>query len=790
VVASFPDKGETAASGQPGNAQMPTSQGQEFQGQEFQGDEFLINNTTAENQGHATQTVLGNGDILVTWESGVRTDVPTDVDARILNPDGTVSAPDFVVSTTPGLPGAETATTLADGNALLTWSLGTETLAHVVAAQGHVGPEIVVSSGEPEIGPSSATLAGGSVMLVSTAITNTFGGRAIDGHILGVDGTPTGSFTIPYSGNQTDPAVTAMADGNAFVTWIDGNSHVMYGQVLNPDGSVHAPYFQINPNSAGQFELQPTALSDGNVLVTWDANDGVHGQIVDADRRTAGSDFLISAPGTQSAAESVTALADGRAVAVWETSGHIDARVISADGTMDSAFVVDSAADRTGTDPHVNVLPNGEIFVTWTSTANSDGDIHGRLLTLDHTISGTAGNDVLNGTAGNDVIYGGAGNDNLIGGAGDDTLSGGTGHNFLWGNDGNDTFLAGPGADTFAGGNGIDTVTYEHSHAGVTVSLAAGTAASSGDGNGDIFTSIENVTGSSHNDQLIGNAGANHLDGGAGNDLIWGGDGNDILTGGHGADALAGGNGSDTADYGTSASAVTVNLLTGVTSGGDATGDTLNSIENVTGSTHNDRLTGSLGANHIDGGDGNDLIWGGSGNDTLAGGSGADTLAGGAGADTADYSASQSAVTVDLTLGTGSGGDAQGDKLTSIENITGSAHDDHLIGSTTVNQFFGGAGADTFVFKTAQDSLPGHQDQITDFSSAQGDHIDLSGIDADTHVAGDQAFGFIGNAAFSDVAGQLRYANHALEGDTNGDGVADFSIHVNTASLQHGDFIL
>ncbi len=70
----------------------------------------------------------------------------------------------------------------------------------------------------------------------------------------------------------------------------------------------------------------------------------------------------------------------------------------------------------------------------------------------------------------------------------------------------------------------------------------------------------------------------------------------------------------------------------------------------------------------------------------------------------------------------------------------------------------GGAGADTFVFKTIQDSLPGHEDQITDFSSLEHDHIDLAGIDANTQATGDQAFGFIGSTAFSGVAGQLRYA--------------------------------
>jgi Ca2+-binding RTX toxin-like protein len=307
---------------------------------------------------------------------------------------------------------------------------------------------------------------------------------------------------------------------------------------------------------------------------------------------------------------------------------------------------------------------------------------------------------------------------------------------------------------------------------------------------------------------VTGGAGDDVLSGGTGHNVLWGNGGNDTFLGGSGTDSFAGGAGSDTVRYEQSDTGVAINLATGAASGGDATGDTFNSIENITGSRHNDALTGNAGANHLDGGAGDDRIWGGGGNDTLARGHGADVLAGGRGIDTADYSTSLRAVTVNLSLGTGSGGDARGDQLSSIENVTGSAYNDHITGSAGANRLSGGngndtldggagrdvltggKGADTFVFKAVQDSTPGHEDQITDFSRAQGDHINLADIDANTHVAADQAFGYIGDAAFSDVAGQLRYADHFLEGDTNGDGTADFRVHVNVASLQHGDFVL
>ena len=85
---------------------------------------------------------------------------------------------------------------------------------------------------------------------------------------------------------------------------------------------------------------------------------------------------------------------------------------------------------------------------------------------------------------------------------------------------------------------------------------------------------------------------ADVLRGLGGNDMLYGGSGNDTLDGGAGADTLIGGPGTDTADYSSSAAGVTVNLLTGVGSGGDAQGDMLVGIENIIGSAHDDALTG------------------------------------------------------------------------------------------------------------------------------------------------------------------------------------------------------
>ncbi|HEY9347735.1 MAG TPA: M10 family metallopeptidase C-terminal domain-containing protein, partial [Inquilinus sp.] len=181
-------------------------------------------------------------------------------------------------------------------------------------------------------------------------------------------------------------------------------------------------------------------------------------------------------------------------------------------------------------------------------------------------------------------------------------------------------------------------------------------------------------------------------------------------------------------------------------------------------------------------------------------------LDGGAGIDAISYYTGTVAVTVNLASGVGAGGDAQGDNYVSIENVTGSTADDQITGDAMDNALngwagrdvlTGGAGADRFVFTAASDTAVGaNADRITDFSHAQGDLVDLSLIDANTGVAGDQAFTFIGSGPYTGVAGQLRAAVTTpgvttIAGDINGDGVSDFHIQLTgTLTLVAADFVL
>jgi Ca2+-binding RTX toxin-like protein len=112
-------------------------------------------------------------------------------------------------------------------------------------------------------------------------------------------------------------------------------------------------------------------------------------------------------------------------------------------------------------------------------------------------------------------------------------------------------------------------------------------------------------------------------------------------------------------------------------------------------------------ADTIVGNAGADIIHAGGGADWIKGGGGADLLNGGAGIDTASYEDSNAAVTVSLASGSGQGGTAQGDVLSSIENLYGSSYDDTLLGNNAANTLSGGAGSDTLKGGGGADVLDG-----------------------------------------------------------------------------------
>jgi serralysin len=139
-----------------------------------------------------------------------------------------------------------------------------------------------------------------------------------------------------------------------------------------------------------------------------------------------------------------------------------------------------------------------------------------------------------------------------------------------------------------------------------------------------------------------------------------------------------------------------------------------------------------------------------------------------------------------------------------IENAIGGSGDDQINGNQANNRFTGNGGADTFVIANYSGLAPlpndptrmivdTSVDTIVDFVSGT-DKIDVTAYDANTAVAGDQAFTFIGAAAFSGVAGQLRTysanGDNFIAGDTNGDGIADMIVNINDSTVVVTDFFL
>ena len=414
---------------------------------------------------------------------------------------------------------------------------------------------------------------------------------------------------------------------------------------------------------------------------------------------------------------------------------------------------------------------------------------------IENFVAGS-GNDRVIGNAAPNHLQGSAGNDKILGNEGNDTLEGGSGDDQLQGNNGNDTLEGGSGADHLQGGTGTDWISYQTSDSAVTIDLGEVTLGG-GHAEGDSIEHIENVRGSSYPDLLEGDESNNELDGYHGNDVLRGNGGHDVLEGGAGADTLAGGAGADTASYAGSGTGVVVRLHSGEIRDGDAEGDTfavmvtveytgsdggtrqetVPDIENLRGTAQADTLAGDSRANRLEGGAGDDRLFGGPGggddallggpgadalfggigDDVLEGGPGADTLNGGPGADTASYAQSVAGVEIRLHDGTVLGGDAEGDVLVGIENVTGSAYADILAGDADPNRLDGGAGVDWLSYAA---------------SDAGVDVRLRNGAGSGGHAEGDVFAGFenIEGSDYNDIFGGDSHDNH-LSGGFGNDGL-------------------
>ncbi|HYE44803.1 MAG TPA: calcium-binding protein [Caulobacter sp.] len=403
----------------------------------------------------------------------------------------------------------------------------------------------------------------------------------------------------------------------------------------------------------------------------------------------------------------------------------------------------------------------------------------------DDNLVGTAGDDTITGLEGVDILNGLGGNDVLDGGADTDILRGRDGADTVLGGDGDDYVQGGEGDDILDGGAGFDRAAFvlipTDLQVGATVDLAIqGVAQDTGHGL-DTLIGIEHVSGTIYGDTLSGDAGANWLWGGvagpggtSGDDLLSGRGGDDLLEVSQGNHVLDGGSETDTVsffsngDIGAAGPAgVTVSLA--LQGAAQDTGHglmTLTGIENLSGSVVDDVLTGDAGANVLAGQDGADALNGGDGDDVLLGdgqfaiafdlvgasgpivrtddggfgaddvlngGNGFNLLDGGAGSDTADYADAEGSVTVVLSAGYGERLDAAAtailgtDTLIGIENASGGAFADTLLGDANAN-ILSGQGGDDILRGLAGDDL---------MNGGDGDDLLRGGQGVDTFNGGD-----------------------------------------------------
>ena len=467
---------------------------------------------------------LSSGGFVFTWETGLNPETMRDVYAQVYGPDGAVLIPSFRVNTselsnqdTPAVAG------LPNGGSIIVWE------------------DLGGATGDPSR-------------------------NGVTAQLFGADGRPVGTefrVNTTTAGEQGDPVVAALPNGNIAVAWLDSG---LFGstissislQIIDGNGSLIGQEVSVTSTSYA-WQPQIAVLSDSRFLMTWtqqnstlgDASSGaIHAQVFNLDGSKSGSEFLVNTgtDGNQSSSQ-VTVLRDGRYLISWHdsTDNATKAQFFDAQGNRTGGEVVLSTEFGLGDS---TVLADGRIAVLYDSagalkcqildprvaevnfagTRHSDDfvgtiwddDLRGQ--DGDDRLVGGRGSDRLLGDSGNDKLLGEAGRDLIEGGTGDDVLDGGSGADWLIGGSGNDTYVLSSGADTIIESQqgGSDWLTSDNHSINLSRYVNIENAQLSG-------ALALNLTGSSGDNILYGNDGINMIRGGSGRDLLFGGLGSDVF---------------------------------------------------------------------------------------------------------------------------------------------------------------------------------------------------------------------------------------------------------------------
>jgi Ca2+-binding RTX toxin-like protein len=734
-------------------------------------------------------TATADGGFAVAWvqhsDGGTG---PQQVMARFFDSSGAPSGPPVAVESEGFLTETPTLVALADGSYVLGWAefagsaggSGFVLKALPIGADGLAGGEPVTLAtykSESQFGPQPSFVAhpdGGFVAMwpgqepaPNDTVTYRFTGRQFDS-----SGAPIGPEFHPTQ-SADGAGVAVLADGTIATVWYgqDSDGLGVFARVYRPaDEPAGTSGNDVLYGDAGADWLDGLAgddtlygLGGDDVLLGRSGDDILRGGAGDDVLRGGrGNDFLYGGSGADT-------MRGGAGNDYYVVDNEGDTVIEAVDAGWDEIHTALATFS-------IEALPNIEGL---TAATNGAHDLRGN--SGDNFIAGDGGNDVLRlQDGGDDTVYGGAGSDNI--------------------------FIIGAltSADIINGGEGIDTLVIQGPYGSLVLTAN--------------ITEIENISILAGSNTAFGEPGTNRYDyvltvtdanfaagvqarinGAAllaGEDFTFNGsaetDASFVVYGGKGKDTLTGGLGNDIFFYAEErfASGDTVNggpgydgmfLRGNYTIDFNAPGYTglFTNIENLT-------LTSATDERYARGG-GTEFDY----NLTL---SNAIVKAG----ETLTISGSLLMASETMILDASKESDGFlrlfGGKAN--DTLKGGGQADLIHGNLGADMLTGNGGADVFRYDSTAESNSASRDRILDFKPGT-DKIDLSRIDANTLVAGDQAFAWIGGSAFSGSAGQLRAYQSGgswfVEGDTNGDGAADLVIALTlqgTAPIGPGDFVL
>jgi flagellin-like hook-associated protein FlgL len=310
------------------------------------GNEFQVNNVTSNDQRRPDITGLANGNFLVSWGSDGQDGSSYAVVGRIFDSSGIPIGNEFVINdskndeqTNPSL------TALPNGGFAATWQSSNQdgssfgVYAKIYDKDGNVA--------KPEF-------------LVNTTV----------------------------AGDQSQPSITSLSNGNIAVTWHsaqDGSQFGIYGQLYTQDGEMVGQEFRINTETTDlQQDPSVSGLVDGGFIVSWHSNNqdgdswGIFGQRYDSTGKKIGDEFQINSYTTNSQrigyGKSVIGLADGGFAAVWHSLGQdgdswgVYGQRYDVNGSkVGEEFRVNDTTTGMQTNPTISSLPTGGYVISWQS---------------------------------------------------------------------------------------------------------------------------------------------------------------------------------------------------------------------------------------------------------------------------------------------------------------------------------------------------------------------------------------------------------------------------------------